>query len=197
MNTFLNLSIIFVFAYNFGLILVFFALFFKKYHTKPIKNANFTKYGVTFNSTFKHKIRAENVKFIEIQNAVYLKQNNKTIVIKNIEQPFTKGNYFYFKGKGEVKIIFNAKNFYKYFNIQITSPTFDLSAIKQKAVNDILNNLFNLNNCSQLKYYLKIVTQILNITITDNKVEVKKNKYNLNFQLTYKVNNTIKKINIG
>ena len=106
-------------------------------------------------------------------------------------------NYLYFTALGDVKIIFNTKSFYKYFNIEIKSPIFDLEELKQNAIDEMLNNLFNLNKCNKLKEYLKVVIKILNIHITNDKILVKKNNFNLTFTLIYKLNNTIKIINIG
>ncbi len=185
------------FAYIVGLFLLFFTKKLTNFITKPIKNAKVNKYGISFLSKSRHKIKLKEAKILELENAIYLKQNERTIVIKNVTKPLKTKNYLYFTAMGEVKIIFNTKSFYKYFNIEIKSPTFDLTELKNAAINEMLNNLFNLNNCNELKHYLKIVIEILNIRITDNKVTVKKNDFNLTFTLIYKLNNTIKKINIG
>ena len=196
MNLVLTLILCLI-AYIFGLMMFFFAKKLKNFITKPIKNAKVNKYGISFLSTSRHKLRLKDAKILALNNTIYLKSNNKTIVIKNATNPIKTKNFLFFTALGEVKIIFNTKSFYKYFNIEIKSPTFDLTQLKNKAINEMVNNLFNLNNCHELKHYLKIVIDILNIRITDNKITVKKNDFNLTFQLIYKLNNTIKKININ
>ena len=192
-----SLAILLTSAYVLGIILLIILLNLKNCLVKPINNAKINKYGIIFYSFARHKIKVGAVKIMEMDKSVYLKRDGKTIILKNVFEPTLRGEYLYFKANGNVKIIFNAKNFYKYFNIEIKSSAFDLTELKQKAIMDILNNLFNLNNCVELKHYLKIITNILNVHITDNKITVKKNKFNLTFQLIYKLNNTIKKININ
>ena len=190
------LAFLFAFSYIFGFFLLFFAKKMKNFSTKPIKNAKLNKDGISFFSTARYKLRMGEVKILELENAIYLKQNAKTIIIKNANKAIKTKNYLYFSALGDVKIIFNTKSFYKYFNIEIKSPTFDLEELKQNAIEEMLNNLFNLNNCNKLKEYLKVVVKILNIHITNDKILVKKNNFNLTFTLIYKLNNTIKIINI-
>ncbi len=193
----ISLALICFFAYILGLFFLFFAMKLKNFITKPIKNAKVNKYGISFSSTSRHKLKLYDAKILELGNSIYLKQNDKTIVIKNATKSIKTKKYLYFSSLGETKIIFNTKSFYKYFNIEIKSQTFDLTELKHKSINEMLNNLFDLNNCYELKRYLKIIIDILNIRITDNKISVKKNDFNLTFQLIYKLNNQIKKINIG
>lgn len=163
--------------------------------TKPFFNLKLTKCGVSFCSTNRHKIKTGEVKILIVENVAYLKQNNKTIILKNVENVELKKDYVYFTALGNCKIIFSAP-FYRYFNIKIEAENFNLEKLKREALNEILNNLFNLKNCAKLKEYLKIVTQILNIKITNNKILVEKNKYNLNFKIIYKLNNITRTINV-
>lgn len=164
--------------------------------TKPFFNLKITKSGVSFCSTNRHKIKTGQVKILMVENVAYLKQNNKTIVINNVANVSLKKDYLFFNALGNVKINFNAP-FYRYFNIKIEAENFNLENLKREALNEILNNLFNLKNCTKLKEYLKIVTQILNIKITDKKVLVERNKYNLEFKIIYKLNNITRVINVG
>ena len=191
------MAFLFAISYIFGFFLQFFARKMKNFITKPIKNVEVNKNGISFLSTSRHKLKVGDAKLLELKNAIYLKQNAKTIVIKNANMAIKTKNYLYFTALGDVKIIFNTKGFYKYFNIKIKSSSFDLEELKQNAIDEMLNNLFNLNNCSKLKEYLKIVVKILNIHITNDKIFVKRNDFNLTFTLIYKLNNTIKIINIG
>lgn len=177
-------------------LIVIFALNRKKYATKEFPPLKMFKYGMCFFSTTRHKIKTGQVKILAINTITYLKTNNKTVVLKNVENVMQKGDYVYFTALGEVKIIFNAKSFYRYFNIKILSQDFDLSQMQSATLRELLDNLFNLQNCERLKEYLNIVIKILNIKITDNKVVIKKNKYNLSFQLIYRLNNINKIINI-
>ena len=191
------MTFLFAISYIFGFCLQFFFRKMKNFITKPIKNVEVNKNGISFLSTSRHKLKVGDAKLLELKNAIYLKQNAKTIVIKNANRAIKTKNYLYFTALGDVKIIFNTKSFYKYFNIKIKSSSFDLEELKQNAIDEMLNNLFNLNNCSKLKEYLKIVVKILNIHITNDKIFVKRNDFNLTFTLIYKLNNTIKIINIG
>ncbi len=169
----------------------------KNYATKLIPEMKICKHGITFFSYCRHKIRVEQTKILILNNNVFLKQNNNTIEIKNVKNVILKKNYIYFSALGNVEVLFNAEPIYRYFNIKILSNDFSLEELKQQALLDIINNLFNLDNCSKLRQYLKIVIKILNISITNNRITVKKNNFNLKFTLIYKINNTIKKINIG
>lgn len=186
-----------VLTYFLILTIVFFLLYKRKFVYKPISRLNMTKYGITFHSNKKHRIRVGNVKFLMLKNTVYLKRNKKTVVIKNIDRVFLKSGFLYFRALGDVKIVFNCKSFYKYFNILIKSNEFDFYQLKNKALLDMIDNLFTLNECKSLVSFLNILHRILNISISDKNVIVKKNKYNISFSLIYKVNNQLKKININ
>ena len=163
--------------------------------TKPFFNLKICRNGVSFVSKNRHRIRTGTVKILVVENLAYLKRDNKTIILKNVENVIQKKDYVYFTALGNCQIIFNAP-FYRYFNIKIVAENFDLENLKSQALNDILNNLFDLKNSQKLKEYLKIVTQILNINISNNKLSVRKNKYNLNFKIIYKLNNVQRIVNV-
>ena len=135
--------IIIFFAY----LLTFFAflivLKFKNIRYKTIENAVVCKYGVVFHSKNRHRIKIFGAKILVIDKNVYLKKDKKIVVIKNVDNLFVRRDYLYFNALGEVKIIMNCKKFYKYFCVRITSDKFDLITLKQTAILDILNNIFD------------------------------------------------------
>lgn len=186
-----------VLIYFLILSIVFFLLYKIRFVYNLIPKLCMTKYGLIFHSNKRHRIRVGEVKLLILNNTVYLKRNNRTVVIKSIDRVFLKSGYLYFRALGEVKIIFNCKSFYKYFNILIKSDEFDFNEIKNRALYDMVDYLFSLNECKSLISFLNIVHRILNISINDKNVIVKKNKYNISFSLIYKVNNQLKKININ
>lgn len=177
-------------------IIVMLTLNLKKYATKPLPKLKLGKYGIVFYSLSRHKIWVGEVKILQIENNIYLKCNKKVVVVKNVKDVFLRRGYFYFTALGRVKIVFNAKSFYRYFNIEILSNQFDLTAAKAAALNQLANNLFCLQQCQKLKEYLHVVIKILAVRITEKGVYVYRNKFNLNFKLIYKINNTTKIVNI-
>ncbi len=186
-----------IFAYFFAIFLIFFIKSKLKFITKALPNLKMTKSGITFYSTNRHKIFVGEVKILEIGGIVYLKNNKKMVVFINICDYFIKEDYFYFKSLGEVKIIFKCKSIFSFFNIKITSNQFDFKALKQQALNQVVNNLFNLENCNLVKRYISAIKNILNIDITEKSITVKPNKYLLKFSLTYRVKNVIKTVNFN
>ena len=169
----------------------------KNYATKPIHAIKICKFGISFFSNSRHKIKVGQVKMLILNNNVFLKHNNKTIEIRNVKNVFIRNDFIYFSALGDVKILFNAEPIFRYFNIKILSNDFNLEELKLKALFDVLNNLFDLKNCLALKEYLNVVVKILNIKITDEKVIVGQNKFNLSFKLIYNLNNVQKIVNVG
>jgi len=184
------------FSYILTIILIFFVINKFKYKTKPFPKLKINKNGIIFYSTLKHKIRIDDVKLLQLNDAVYLKKQCEVIVIHNVKDVFTKNNYLYFRAKGEVKILFNTNEIYRYFNIVIQSKKFSLNKLKQLALIDVLNNIFNIKNSKILKKYLNIVKNILKIDINNKKIEIKPNIFNLSFTLIYKTNNQITRVNV-
>ncbi len=134
---------------------------------------------------------------MQVDKIVYIKKDNKMIVLINVDNLCFKDDYMYFSALGKVKILFNCICFYKYFNIEISSQKFDLKDLQQTALLDILNNLFNLKNAKILLKYLKIITKVLNININKKKIVVKRNKFKIPYTLTYKVNNVLKRVKVN
>ena len=142
-----------------------------------------------------HRIKIYENKVIILKNIVYLKQNNKVVVIKNVIKSFVENGYLYFSAQGNVDILFN-NEIYRYFNLIVKSENFNLKQLKERAINDILNNLFYYQNCFNFKRYISFVTKVLNIEVTENGVYVKPNLYKFSYCLIYKINNKIKRVNI-
>lgn len=188
--------IVAIFSYILTTILVFSLIKKGKYKTKPFPKLKITKNGVFFTSNNKHKIKVKDVRLLIIENTAYLKTNNEIATIHNIDDVFIKDNYLYFKAKGEVKILYNTNEIYRYFNIVIQSNRFNLNKLKQLALLDVLNNVFEVKKSKILKKYLYIIKNILNIDINNKRIEIKPNKFNLSFTLIYKINNKITKVKV-
>ena len=181
-------------TYLIGMLIVFLVLNFKN-RSREIECLKLDKYGLIFASTKRHKLYVGDVKMLVVENNVYLKKQGKTIVIKNVCDANLKKGWIYFSSLGKVRIVFNAKKFYKYFAVRVQSESFSLNAQKHKAMHDILNNLFEIDRCKELKRYLFIMQKILKIDL-ETGVKVSKNNYNLKFSLLYKFRGQLKKVNI-
>lgn len=177
-----------IFAYFFTSLIVLLVIQIKNRKFEPIKNVKLKKYGLVFLSKNRHRIKIDDAKVLKIENNVYLKKNNRTVVIKNIERVVENKNYLYFTGLGQVKIVINCKKFYKYFCVDVTSEDFDINELKQRAIDDIIQHIFDLNECVELIRFLKIMRDVLKINLENNCVKVEKNKYNFSYILTYIVN---------
>ncbi len=184
-------------TYFIALVLIFLVIYKLKNKTHPLPNLVLTKCGLIFNSYKRHKIFVGDVKLMQIENCVYLKKGVNTIAIKNVNSICLNNGYLYFNALGKVKILFNCKSYYRLFNINIKSAQFDLYSLKQQALIQLVNNLFDVNNCTLVKRYINAVKSILNISADSNKLEVKQNKYLLPFTITYKIKNTLKVVNIN
>ncbi len=188
--------IYFIISYILTSIAMIFVCRYKNTLTKPITNMRLNKYGLTFVSHARHKIKVGDAKIMQVDSTIYIKRE-KTIVLKNVDRVVLTGDWLYFTGLGEVKIIFNCKKFYRYFNVKITSSKFDLEPIKQQAMQQILDNLFNLNACDKVKRYIFILTEVLKITLSATRVEVKQNDFYIPFTLTYKANHKLKHLQVN
>ncbi|MBQ8614985.1 MAG: hypothetical protein IJ415_00220, partial [Clostridia bacterium] len=153
--------------------------------------------GIIFNSFLCHRIKIDNFKTIQLGTKVYIKTNSKLVTISNVDKVFKHENYLYFTALGKVKILFNCDEIYKYFNIEITSKKFSIEELKQEAIYDLINNNFEINFCKILKRYIKIIENVLNIHIFQEKLVIKQNKFQFPFELKYKLNNRIKHISIN
>ncbi len=175
----------FIFAYFSTFFVVMALLKVKNKKFQPIKNCKLKKYGLVFSSRNKHRIKIYGAKVLKIENNVYLKLNNRTVVIKNITSAYTYKDFLYFTGLGEVKIVMNCKKFYKYFCVRVESKHFDIEELKIDAINDILEHIFDFNECKNLIRFLRVMREILKIDLGADSVKISKNKYDFAYTLTY------------
>ncbi len=186
-----------ILGYFLGLLLV---IVFKNrslFHAMPYPKLKLCKYGLKFNSTKRHRIYVGECKIMQLNNQVYLKKSGRVVVLKNVDKIATKCGYLYFTALGEVRIIFNAKQFYKYFNLKIISKNFDLEKIKDSALISLTDYIFNPERSEKLSRYLNILINILKIKIIDGRLSIKRNKFNLKYQLKYVRRNRIMTINVS
>ncbi len=184
----------FFFAYFLTFIVFLIAIILKNKRFYAIIDVKLTKYGLVFYSNNRHRIKIHNAKMLIIENNVYLKKNNRTVVLKNVDKVSVNKDYLYFNSLGKTQIIMNCKKFYKYFVVQVESEDFDIEELKENAIQDILNNIFDFNNCIELKRYLKIMREILKIDLENDHVKLTKNNYELSYTLTYILNGVKKRV---
>ena len=163
-----------------------------KYEEFPTLNV--TKDGITFYSTYTHRVRIDCANAIQVGNMLYVKTQTQLIIITNVKDGKIYQSYLYFTCFGKTQILFNTDDYYRYFMINVQSNMFDIRELKKQSILDIMDNDFDFNNSEIAKKYLKILTKILNITITDKNVQIKPNKYKLTYQIEYKINNKIKRV---
>lgn len=189
-----------VFFSLFAYFLTFFCVI-KVLKNKKLKYSNFPplkmkKGGVFFMSTNTHRIKLNNSKLFLVRDILYLKTNEKLVIFTNVKDVKIYEHYLYFTGKGEVRILFDCENFYRYFALIVSSKQFEITTLKQLAIVDLMNNGFNEKFSKITEKYIKIIEKVLNICIFKEKITVKPNKFKLSFVLTYKLNNKIKRVNI-
>lgn len=165
----------------------------KFYMFPPVK---VLKSGIKFYSTLRHRLKIFDAKIMQIDNVVYLKKDGKQVIIKNIKNVYCKQQYLYFDTLGEVLIVCDLSEIYRYFNIKIISTQFDLELIKKQAMQEILDNIF-LKNTSKLNRYIKIIKDIFNVKIRNDCIFISQNRYLIPFKLIYRLNNTVKIINVN
>ncbi len=169
-----------------------------KIKVSPFPLLKLYKNGVLFHSCSNHKLNLnKEVKTILINTNLYIKTEKEIVVITNIKDVKRYNNTLYFTACGQVKILFNCNDIYKYFAINISSKHIQLSQIKQEAILDLINHMFNYEFSKTTKKFLNIIRNVFNINFIDEKIVVKPNKFRLSFVLTYKVNNTIKRVNVN
>ena len=119
------------------------------------------------------------------------------MVIKNVTNVLKRKNFLYFQALGKVEVLVDCAFFYKYINLKIESKEFDFNLIKQKTLNDIMNNLLALHMCKNLQKYLRLLKNILKIDINNKKIAIKPNKFKISYSVLYKLNNKLKRVNIN
>ena len=178
----------------------FFVMMVKKKNNKKHKHfppMMMTKNGVVFKSFCRHRLKICDFKFLQIGTNLYIKSASKIVIINNIDKVEKHDDFIYFTGLGKVKILFDCKQFYRYFNIKIISNKFTLTHMKQNAILELLNNGFDINFCKTVKKYIKIIENVLNIHIFEKKIVIQQNKFLLPYTLKYKLNNIIKVVNVN
>ena len=188
--------IFFLVAYFFAFYITILRLNKRKQTFDPFPRLKITRDGISFHSYFRHRLIIYDAIMMQIGDMVYLKRNNTLIIIQNVDQVMRFDNIIYFKALGEVKIYMNTKQIYRYFNIHISTPKIDFDLLKNRASQDILNNIFDINKSRHLNNYIKLI-KMLNITFNKDKLILKTNKLHIPFTLVYKLNNKIKKLIIN
>lgn len=186
------------FLFSFLIAEILFCIIFEvfKYRVAEFPKLKITKSGIKFFSFKQHKIKIGNSKVFELGGNFYLKTNTQIIIFKNIKNVKTRNGYMYFISCGNVEIIFNAIDFYKYFNIEINIDKLNFSEFKQTAILDFINNQFNISNSKKLQKFLKFIKNTLKIHINSKNLKIFSNNLKISYQITYKLNNKIKRINI-
>lgn len=188
---------IYVISYFFGLFIVFILLRIKRTKTKPIPKINFNTKEIYFNSFSRHKILVGKCAIMQISNTIYLKKDGKMLIIKNVKDVLYLKNYIYFTSQGKLEILLNLESISPYLNIKIYSNYFNLSKQREIVEREILNNLFNINNCKELNRYIIFIKKILNIQIQSNSIKIGQNKYKLPYTIYYSMKGKTKKINVN
>ena len=98
-----------------------------KYYKFPQVSIN--KSGIKFYSSLTHRIKISNVKIMKISDSLYIKNNEKVVIISNVKNVEIYENFLYFTGCGKVEISFDCSMFYKYFALEISSQQFDLKPL--------------------------------------------------------------------
>lgn len=168
----------------------------KKIKYEPFPLLTLKKDGVVFVSNKVHRIFIKNVKVMQVGKIVYLTKRQNVIILSNVDSVIEYDNYLYFTALGRVKIYFNCERFYRYFNINIISSKFSIYHLKRNALLDLICNYFQVDICKYLHRYIRIITKVLNISVENQKIIVKQNRYKLPFVLTYKLNGVIRRINV-
>lgn len=167
-----------------------------KYRYKPFPKLKLNKFGIEFFSTQKHRIFIANNKILFIGNNVYLKTEKQVIVLDGIKNVICKNEHMYFTACGNVKIVFNCEEFYKYFNMSIKAKGLDFSSLKQTAILDLMNSNFQAEQSKKFNKFLNFIKKTLKICVNDKKISVYSNNLKISYILTYKINQKIKRINV-
>lgn len=169
----------------------------KRYKYKPFPFLTLTKNGIIFSSFSQHRIKINNANVLEMDKNIYLNYNGKRIVLQNVGKSFVKDNFLYFTALGNCKMCVNCEKFYNYFSLNITSNKFNLNSIKQKALQNILLNIFSINECVELKRYLHIIKNILKVNFSNGKLQICQNNYHLPFVIEYSKNGKKKRVKVN
>ena len=186
--------LIYIAIYLLTICLVFITLKAKRNKVFDLPELNFEQDKICFFSKRKHKIKCENCSVLAIGDKAFLKSGKRKICIQNITDVFLKKDYLFFKACGSVEILFGKNKLFRYLQLNICSKDFDLSSLKRQAELEVVNNLFDLRNCKQLKRFLRFVVKVLKINAQGEKLIVKQNNYNFSYSVDYFCKNVKKRI---
>ncbi len=193
-----NLNMIFaVFAYIIASIVTFIVCERIRVSNHILPDLRLSKTGIIFTSRARHRLPIQDAKIMQINKSVFIKFGNKMITLINVDRVYLKSGFLYFTALGKCRIVFNAKKIYKYFNINIISDKFNIDTLKREAILDMIEHKFKYEECDKLKRFIHIMTKILMIKIEDKKIEVKQNKFHLNYTLEYKLKDKMKVVKIN
>lgn len=167
-----------------------------KYKSYEFPTFKITKNGIKFFSLKQHKINISNLKVFNFGENFYLRTNSQIIIFSNVKNVKVKNKNMYFVCCGNVNIEFNFTMFYKYFNIKVNIEDFNFNLLKQNAILDFLNNQFDVEKSKKFQAFLKFIKNTLKIHINKKNLSIFSNNLKISYQLIYKLNNKIKKINV-
>ena len=153
--------------------------------------------GIVFHSNKRHRIKLYKAKFMQVSKSVYIRKGNKVVQLLNVDNVFIENDYLYFKALGKTKLVFGCEEVSKYLNLKIRSDKIDIEKFRKLALIDIKNHIFDYKNAKFLKIYLKIVRKILNISLQNDKLTIKQNKFKIPFCVDYVSNGVKKRIKIN
>lgn len=174
-------------CYFFTISCVFLILHHIKNKTFPLPKIDVFCGGLKFVSFKRHKIFVGNVKLLGFDECIYLKHNDKIIKISNVKNATIKDGWLNFNANGEVKVNLKNTKWFRYLQMDICSSKFELSGLKQNAITELMNNLFNRPNCIQLKRYIRFLRAVLKIDFSCGQLKVKQNLYHLPFEIKYEM----------
>lgn len=168
----------------------------KKIKFSKFKKLKVTHKGIICYSNKVHRINADNAKWLQIGDILFIKQNNALLKICNIDCVTFDNNYLYFKANHKILFEFCMGENYRYFNIIIKSNNFNFSKMKQSAMIDAITHWYDLSKAKIYNQYVKFITQVLNVNIDKSKIKISRNKFDFKYSIIYKINNNIKCVNV-
>ncbi len=152
--------------------------------------------GLHFCSKSRHRLRVGRVSVVRFGHQVMLKRGTQSVILHNIDKVFYQGNYIYFTALGACHISIDCSGIYRYFSVKIQSSQFDLTEAKQNAQLDLFDHLFSPESSPKVQHYIHILRDELCITLTDQRLSVRRNKYLVPFTLIYRLNHRTHHLNV-
>lgn len=179
--------LVWLISYLFTISCMFLIIHHIKNRTFPLPKIDVFCGGLKFVSFKRHKIFVGNVKLLKVDECIYLKQRDKIIKISNVKNATIKDGYLSFNANGEVKVSLKNNKWFRYLQMDICSSKFELGELKQNAIAELMNNLFDRPNCIQLKRYIRFLRGVLKIDFSCGQLKVKQNLYHLPFEIKYEM----------